>query len=135
MSVEIRPVFQPKVPRLVYQAEGKALADCLLKIASFSKKNGLRPITDFLDNRDMPVDDFDEVEWEAARSDWHSTSEGLDAVRALVKAIQVNPKTAQRWNKEDPDALETLRDDLEELARCLELASKQKVQFRLEVGY
>src|SRR6267378_857333 len=107
MSVEIQPQFNPPVPGLLYGAEGKALADCLRSIHSFAKKRGLRPITDFLDNRDMPEDDVDDEEWKAARSDWHPPTEGLQAVRALAEAIQADPKAAQRWNKEDPDALET----------------------------
>jgi hypothetical protein len=133
MSTEIRPEFHPPVRGLVYQVEGKALADCVRRIHSFSRKQGLRPITDFLDNRDMPEEDDDEA-WKAARSDWYPPAEGLQAVRALVAAIQADPKAAQRWNKEDPDGLEILLADLEELARCLEEAAAHGVQFRLEVG-
>jgi hypothetical protein len=134
MSNEIRPEFHPRVRGIVYQAEGKALADCIRGIHTFSKKRGLRPITDFLDNRDMPEEDVDDDEWKAARSDWYPPTEGLQAVRALVEAIQADPKAAQRWNKEDPDAVETLVADLEELARCLEDAASHGVQFRLEIG-
>jgi len=134
MSVEIRPEFHPPIRGLVYQAEGKALADRIQSIHTFSRKRGIRPITDFLDNRDMPDDDVDPDESEAARSDWYSPTEGLQAVRALVQAIQSDSKIAQRWNKDDPDAVETLLDDLEELARCLEVAAAREAQFRLEVG-
>jgi hypothetical protein len=133
MSVEIRPEFKPPIPKLVYQAEGKALADLIRSIHSFSKKKGIRPITDFLDNRDMSDDDFGSDAWKAARNDWYPSSEGLQAVRALVEAIQADPKTTKRWNKEDPDALETLLDDLEELAKCLEAAVAKGSQFRLDL--
>lgn len=134
MSEEIRPVFKPKVSGLVYDAEGKGLADQIRRIHSYSKKNGPRPLTDFLDNRDMPEEEeFDEDEWAAGRSDWHAPAEGLAAVRALMQAVQSDPKTAQRWNKEDPDGLETLMGDLEALAECLEVGAAQGVQFRLDL--
>ena len=134
MGLEIQPEFHPPVRGLVYQAEGKALADAIRSIHAFSKKRGIRPLTDFLDNRDMPEEDVDEDEWIATRSDWHSPAEGLQAVRALTEAIRADPKAAQRWNKEDPDGLETLLDDLDELARCLEESASRGVQFRLGIG-
>jgi hypothetical protein len=132
MSEEIRPVFRPRVGGLVYEAEGKTLARQIRKIHAFSKKRELRPITDFLDNRDVPEDDFDDDEWQAARSDWHPPAEGVQAVRALLEAIRSDPKAAQRWNRDDPDGLETLLSDLEDLARCLEAATSHGVQFRLD---
>jgi hypothetical protein len=52
----------------------------------------------------------------------------------LAEAIRADPKAEQRWNKEDPDGLETLLDDLDELARCLEQAAAKGAQFRLEIG-
>ena len=128
IGVEIRPQFRPFVPVLTYHAEGKALADRIRSIHTFSKKRGLRPITDFLDNRDVPDDDVDYDEWQAVRSDWHSPAEGLQAVRALIDAIQADPKIAKRW-----DDLEALLDDLQELARCLEGAAAHGARFRLEV--
>ncbi len=129
MGVEIRPEFNPTVRGLFYQAEGKALADRIRSIHSFSKKHGIRPITDFLDNRDMPEDDIDEDEWQAARSDWYSPAEGLRAVRELIAAIKSDPKVAKRWGD-----METLFDDLDDLARCLREATTHGVLFRLEVG-
>lgn len=134
MSVEIRPEFHPHVDGLVYQAEGNALADRIRTIHTFSKKRGIRPLTDFLDNRDMPEEDVDDDQWKMARSDWYPAAEGLQAVRVLLQAIQSDPKAAQRWNKEDPDGLETLVSDLEELTRCLEGAACQDAQFRLTIG-
>jgi len=134
MSVEIRPEFHPLVSGLVYQAEGKVLANRIRTLYSFCKKRGIRPITDFLDNRDVPEGDVDDGEWRAARSDWYSPAEGVRAVRALIEAIRSDPKAARRWNKDDPDGLETLLSDLAELARCLEDAASRGVQFRLAIG-
>ncbi len=121
MGVEIRPLFEPPVRGLLYQAEGKALADALRRIHTFSAKRGLRPITEFFgEDEDTTV--------------WHPAAEGLQAVRDLAAAIREDPKAQQRWNKEDPDGLETLLDDLDELARCLELAAAKEAGFRLEIG-
>jgi hypothetical protein len=129
MSVEIKPKFHPPVPKLFYRAEGKALADQIRQIRSFCKKHGIRPITAFLDDRVMS----DDEEQADAGSVWHQPADGLKAVQALVNAIESDPKSADRWNKEDPDGLETLLDDLGELARCLEVAATHGVQFRLIV--
>jgi hypothetical protein len=128
MGVEVRPEFRPRVPHLIYRAEGKALADYLRPIYKFSKKRGIRSITDFLDNRDHPDEDIDYDEWKAARSDWYAPAEGLQAIQVLVDAIQSDPKVARRW-----EDLETLLDDLQELARCLEGAASHGAQFRLDV--
>jgi hypothetical protein len=131
MGEEIRPEYHPPVRGLVYEAEGKALADQIRRIYRFSAKRGIRSITDFLDNRDMPEDDFNEDQWNAARGDWHAPSEGLQAIGSLLDAIRADPKAAKHWNKEDPDGLETLLDDLEALANSLEKADARGVKFRL----
>lgn len=122
MGVEIRPVFDPPVRGLLFQSEGKALADALRRIHTFSAKRGLRSITEFMGD---PEDET---------SDWHPAGEGVKVVRELANAIRTDPKAQQRWNKDDPDGLETLLDDLEELARCLDQAAAKGAQFRLEVG-
>jgi hypothetical protein len=133
MSMEIRPEFQPAVPGLVYGAEGSALADRIRSIHTLSKKRGIRPLTDFLDNRDIGEDDDPDAMAET-RTDWYTPAEGLDAVRALIEVLQADPKIGQRWSKEDPDALETVLNDLEELVRCLEKAESRKAKFRLQIG-
>lgn len=133
MGVEIRPEFHPPTGDIVFQAEGKVLADRIRSIHSYSKKRGITPITDFLDNRDMPEDeDFDD--WKATRTDWYSAADGLQAVRALMDAVRSDPQVAKRWNKEDPDAVETLLNDLQELVRCLDVAKARGVQFRLDIA-
>ena len=134
MGVEVSPEFNPRVPELVQEAEGKTLAQNLLRIQSFSKKSGIRSITDFLDNRDLPddVDDFES--WAESRTDWYTADEGLQAVESLLKAIRSDAKAAQRWNKGDPDGLETLLFDLDDLARCLRKAVSRGVKFRLGAG-
>jgi hypothetical protein len=133
VSIEIRLEFQPPIRGIVYQAEGKALASRLRSIHSLSKKRGIPPITDFLVNRGVSEEDAESDEWKAARRDWHPPADGLQAVRALREAIQSDPQIARRWTKDDPDAVETLLDDLDELARCLEAAARKGVQFRLDV--
>ncbi|HJZ94775.1 MAG TPA: hypothetical protein VKE40_28170 [Gemmataceae bacterium] len=134
MGVEIYPEFNPPVRGLIYEAEGKAIADNVDRIEAFSKKRKIRPVTDFLDNRDMPDDVDDNEEWSATRTDWYPAAEGLHAVQSLAQAIRSDPKAAERWNMEDPDGLETLLSDLDDLARCLGVAATRGAKFRLGVG-
>jgi hypothetical protein len=134
MSVDVHPEFSPPVRGLVFQAEGKSIIYNERRIRTFSKKRGIRPITDYFDNREMP-DDVDDVdEWSETRTDWYPADEGLKAVQSLAQAIRSDPKAAERWNKEDPDGLETLLSDLDELARCLREAAKRGGKFRLGAG-
>ncbi len=86
MGVEVRPLFEPPIGGLLFEAEGKALADSLRRIHSFSGKRGLRPITDFVTAEDDP------------KASWHPAAEGLQAVRELAEAIRADPKAKQRWN-------------------------------------
>lgn len=133
MGVEIRPIFQPPVRGLVYEAEGKVLAQQIQRLHTFCIKQGIRPITDFLPQDDMD-EDGDMPDVVPASSDWHSPADGVTAVRALRNAIAADPKAAERWNKRDPDGLETLLNDLDALASCLEAAATHGVQFRLDIG-
>jgi hypothetical protein len=139
MGVELRPVFQPAVPRLVYQAEGKALVDDLEMLEAIAAANGTTPLSAFMDPR-QPPDDFEPDEdfdgdpetyvdqacgpW----TDWFPAGEGLAAVRGLLDALQDGPT---RDGLSDP---ETVVNDLEELARCLEAAAGRQAKFRLDAG-
>ncbi len=77
----------------------------------------------------MPDDaDFDFDEWQAHWTEWFSPAEGLQTVRGLLDAVRAVPPTGKRLK----DA-ETVVHDLEELARCLEVAEEKGARFRLEV--
>jgi hypothetical protein len=139
MGVELRPVFQPVLRGLVYQAEGKALVDDLEMLEAIAAAHGTTPLSAFMDPR-QPPDDFEPDEdfdgdpetyvdqacgpW----TDWFPAGEGLAAVRSLLAALQDGPT---RDALSDP---ETVVNDLEELARCLEAAAGRQVSFRLDAG-
>jgi hypothetical protein len=139
MGVELRPVFRPAVPGLVYQAEGKAVIDDLEALEEIASERGLTPLSAFMDPREPP-EDFEPDEgfdgdpetyldqacgpW----NDWFPARDGLRAVRGLLEALR---------DEETQDSLsdaETVVHDLQELARCLEAAVSRKTRFRLEAG-
>jgi hypothetical protein len=139
MGVELRPVFRPTVRGLVYQAEGKALVDDLEALEEIAAAHGLTPLSAFMDPRQPPEDfepgeDFDgdpETYVDLACgpwTDWFPARDGLRAVRGLLKVLQ-DEAAQDRLS----DA-ETVVFDLEELARCLQVAVSRKARFRLAVG-
>src|SRR5437868_11836039 len=99
MGLELRPVFQPALPGLVYEAEGKAVLDDLDALEEIASGHGIAPLTAFMDVREAPEnfeddDDFeDEPEaylervW-GERTDWFQARDGLRAVRGLLDALQ-----------------------------------------------
>jgi hypothetical protein len=95
-----------------------------------AKERGVRPLSDFMDNReaDMEADDFDFDEFQAQWDEWFSPADGLAAVQGLLDAISADPQ-AQKHVKD----LETVQHDLAELAGCLHKAMEQGARFRLEV--
>jgi hypothetical protein len=139
MGVELQPVFQPNLPGLVYQAEGKALIDDLEALEEIAREHGVTPLSAFMDPRQPPEDfepgdDFDgdaETYVDLACgpwTDWFSTRDGLWAVRALLDILQDDSTLARLSDAE------TVVYDLEELARCLEAAASRQARFRLAVG-
>ena len=139
MGVELRPEFQPRVPGLVYQAEGKALIDDLDVLEGIASGRGIPSVSAFMDPREPPEDfepdeDFDgdpETYLDQACgpwTDWFPADDGLRAVAGLLDALQ-DDSTSDLLS----DA-ETVVDDLEELARCLELAGRHGARFRLAAG-
>lgn len=139
MGVELQPVFQPPLKGVVYQAEGKAVIDDLEALEALAAGRGLSPLSAFMDPR-QPADDFEPDEdfdgdpetyvdqacgpW----TDWFPAGEGLRAVRGLLAALQ------DRSAQDELSDAETVIDDLEQLARCLEVAEQRGAKFRLAAG-
>jgi hypothetical protein len=139
MGVELRPVFQPLLSGLVYQAEGKAVVDDLDALEAIAAEHRITPLSAFMDPRQPPEDfepdeDFDgdpETYLDQACgpwTDWFPALEGWRSVRGLLDALQ-DSMTRDRLSDG-----ETVVDDLEELARCLEVAVRRKARFRFAVG-
>src|SRR5262245_28684365 len=136
MGVELRPVFQPALRGLVYQAEGKAVVDDLEALEAIAAEHGITPLSTFMDPR-QPPDDFEPDEdfdgdpetyldqacgpW----TDWFPAQNGLAAVRGLLDALRDEP------TRDGLSDAETVVNDLEELARCLEAAAGRQAKFRL----
>lgn len=139
MGVELWPEFRPTLSGLVYRAEGKAVIDDLEALEELAAERGLTPLRTFMDPRQPPDDfepdaDFDgdpETYVDQAcgpRTDWHPAGDGLTAVRALLDALRDEEASAALSDAE------TVLHDLEELARCLQVAAGRKAQFRLAAG-
>ena len=139
MGVEMRPVFQPALPGLVYQAEGKAVVDDLEALEGIASEYGVTPLSAFMDTRQPPEDfepdeDFDgdpETYLDQACgpwSDWFPARDGLRAARGLLAALQDGS------TRDSLSDAETVVQDLQELARCLEVAVSRNAKFRLAAG-
>src|SRR5262245_24498583 len=126
MGVELHPAFHPRVPGLLFQAEGKALIDRLKALSRLARQRGVAPLTSFMDNRAVPDDDaFDFSSWQAQWEEWLSP---VRTVQELLDAVRSPAPTGKRVKD-----VETVLHDLEELARCLRDAAKHGARFRLEV--
>src|SRR5437879_12209380 len=99
MGVELRPVFQPALPGLVCQAEGKAVVDDLEALEGLAAERGITPLSAFMDPREPPEDfepdeDFDGdpdtyVDLACGPwTDWFPAQRGLTAARRLLRAVQ-----------------------------------------------
>jgi hypothetical protein len=132
VGAEVFPVFHPRVPAASFDADGKLLLSEHAALDSIARELSLTPFTAFGDNREAPEDfdgDPDELneilgEW----NEWFSIDDGLKTIDGLIVAIKTDPKMAGRL--EDPDCICS---DLESLANCLQIASKENAQFRFEV--
>ena len=138
MGVELRPVFRPALSGLVFQAEGKAVVVDLEVLEEIASARGSTPLSAFMDPR-QPPDDFEPDEdfdgdpetyldqacgpW----TDWFPARDGLLAVRALLDALRDDPTRGMLSDAE------TVGFDLEELARCLDVAVDRKADFRLVI--
>lgn len=133
MGAEVFPVFNPRIAAASFDADGKLLLREHAALDSIARDLGLAPFTSFGDNRGVPddfdgdPDELDEVlgEWD----EWFSIDDGLKTIDGLIQAIENDADMAARI--EEPDYI---RADLQELAKCLQIARTQCDQFRLEVG-
>jgi hypothetical protein len=125
------PSFEREVPGAEPRTTGEFLAVEFQLLDSIAESNGIVPLIQFGDNREVPQDfdgSPDELEellgpWD----EWFDSSEGLRAIKALVDLIR-NPKIAKRL--QHPEAVLV---ELEDVARILSIAAEQKIRFRLEL--
>ncbi len=130
MGVGLYPTFDPAVPSAVFDVEGKLLLDVFEPLDRVAVRHGLKPISSFGDNRDIPVgfdgtpDDLDEAlgPW----NDWFPTAEGLRTVEGLIAALRSDPEGIEMPGE--------VIDELAELARALREAEKHGARFRLEIA-
>jgi DNA-binding PucR family transcriptional regulator len=95
--------------------------------------HGLRRLSSFTDPREVP-EDWDRPPWELEEAlgpsvEWFPASEGQGTFSELARLIRDEPEIAQTL-----DSPELIVDELEDLARILEVAARVKGKFRLEMG-
>jgi hypothetical protein len=132
MGVGIFPVFKSKVPRATFNCDGKSLAREYERLDKLARKAKLKLFSSFRDTREIPdgfagdPEDLEEILGPCEI--WYSAEEGLTTIEGLIALLQ-NPKNAMKLG--NPEAV---LEALEELARCLRLATKKGATFRLEMG-
>jgi hypothetical protein len=133
MSLAVFPVFHKTLTGSDGATDGSALGYYMTELEAVALLAKLKPLNAFADSRPIPDDfvgDPDELmEVMGESSDWFDAAEGRDSVRALAEHIRVCPTA-----KEMIEDHESVVADLEELAGVLEVAAKEGVRFRLEVG-
>jgi hypothetical protein len=134
MSLGIFPEFQPPLQGTQFEACGEVLAAYGESLDIIARQAKLTPLTAFADNRPIPEDfdgDPDELAEELGEwTEWFDPAQGQAAMQALADHIKGNPKAAIQFD----ESAEAVVEELEELARVLDAAAKQGVQFRLQLG-
>ena len=132
MEFSIVPVFSPTPDRRVSPCEGTRILTSLEALDEVAAVNGLRPLSSFTDNREVPEDfhgttsELDAIlgEW----AEWFEIEDGLAVVGDLIHALESDPANRSLL----PEPART-KHELRELERCLERAENHTRLFRLEI--
>jgi hypothetical protein len=129
----IYPAFRSPVPTTKPRTSGEVLARAFETLDEIAAEHGLVRFTAFSDQREIPPD-FDGPLWKLDEirgpcDDWFSAAEGRAAFIALARLILEEPEAAGRF--ESPERVVR---ELDDLARCLEVAEGLGVEFRLEIS-
>ena len=132
MSLGIYPVFNPKVPELVFDG-GEALAAEFPALDELADRYNLARLTSFADTRVVP-EGFDGPPEELEKvigpwADWFPCGDGRVAFERLATLITDTPAAAQALQA--PDAVAA---DLRALMQALAVGEAQGAQFRLEMS-
>jgi hypothetical protein len=132
MGLSVVLVFERSFPTPPRVTNGELLAESFGPLDDIAHAVGLRPMSSFGDNRDVPQD-FEGPpealnELLGPCTDWYDAGIGASALLAIGDAITSRPDVAQ--DLEDPLRLAA---ELGDLARLLETAAAHGVRFRLEL--
>ena len=132
-SLGFYPVYDPPIPEARCASRGEALARCFNALDDLAEANGLAPLTQFADNREIP-EDFDESPEDLDHllepwQEWFPCEEGIAVMGAIARLLRDQPRVARQL--EDAD---TLARELDDLVRALEIARQKGARFRLELG-
>ena len=133
MDLGLRLVVRPAVSGILPHCRGRFLLAELAALDAAAASGALRPLSDFVDPRELPEDfegeprEVDALleEW----TEWFSLEQGLAALEDLIHCLENDP--ACRCLLASPErTLFELRD----LERCLESVAGRAETFRLEIG-
>lgn len=133
MDLGLRLAVQPAVPGILAHCAGRFLLAELEALDAAAASGSLRPLSDFVDPRELP-DDFhgDPEELEGLLdewTDWFPLEDGLSALDDLIHCLENDPNC--RCFLASPER--TLY-ELKDLERCLESVASRARSFRLEIG-
>jgi hypothetical protein len=129
----VYPKFRSTVPTTKPRTSGEFLARAIDTLDEIADEHGLVRFTAFGDQRTI-TRDFDGPPWELEEimgpcEDWFPAAEGRAAFIELARLIREAPEAAGRFRSPDYVA-----DELEDLARCLEVAEGLGIDFRLAMS-
>jgi hypothetical protein len=133
MSLAIFPVFEKSLAGSDAVTDGSALAYCMTELEEVAQHAKLKPLSAFADSRPTPADFVgdpnDLLEEMGESNEWFDAAEGRDAVRTLAEHVQTCPRVEKLIEDR-----EGVLEDFKELAEVLNVAAKEKIRFRLELG-
>lgn len=134
MSLAIYPVFEQPLETDEFDPDlGEALAENIEVLEEIADEADLVSLSVLADSREVPVDfdgDADELmDMFGPSTEWNDAGEGLIVVHALLNHLKTTPEALAQLS-----GAEGVIEELEELARILQVADAEGVRFRLEIG-
>jgi hypothetical protein len=132
-SLGFYPVYNPPVPEALCAGHGETLALAFNALDDLAEANGLPPLTQFADNREIP-EDFDESPedledllepWE----EWFECEEGMEVFGGIARLLRGHGEAARQIEN-----AEALARELDDWVRALAIARRKGARFRLELG-
>jgi hypothetical protein len=133
MGLIVYPLFRTPVPDTKPLTSGEFIANEIEGLEEIAADHGMIPLSSFGDQRNVPPD-FEGLPWELDEvlgpcDDWFPAAEGKATLVALARSTREEPEVAGRL--ESP---EHVAEELEDLARILEIAEGVGADFRLEMS-
>ena len=129
MGIGIFPAFNPPLPDVGLQSDGKFLEKMLYTLDRLAASNRVSPLSAYMDHHEPdPEDDlFDLDEFMAGWDEWFPAADGLQTVDGLLASLSPSAVGGS------DEIVADLRKQLLDLRRCLSVAAERGSRFRIEV--